>query len=165
MESAHPAEGPERRMFRRSGWKWLLAGAICILAASLYAGTASFELIRQAIGQRTAAAVWYALALCGGLMVLVAGLLLTEHVIIDEAAVELFRWGRPRLRMLWINVERVTLYKSPKRIRGPVELWGGGRSLRVDPGLMKFDELEAVILAKAAQLGVEVRNLREPIGG
>jgi len=164
MAGSDAADGLQRRMYRRSCWKWLLAGGLCILAASLYAGTPPFELVRQSIGQRTAAAIWYALALSGGLLVFVAGLLLTEHVVVDEVAVELFRWGRPLLRMLWTNLERVTLYRSPKRSRGPVELWGAGRSVRIDPGFMKFDELEATILERAAQLGVEVRDLREPGG-
>jgi len=133
------------------------------MAASVYMGTDASELLRKAVGHRTAMAVWYGLALSGGMFVVVGALLFGEYVSIDEAAVEQFRWGRPRLRMLWVNLERVTLYKSPKRIRGPVELWGAGRSLRVDPGYMRYGELEAVILDRAAQLGVEVRNLREPI--
>ncbi len=155
----------ERRMFRRSSWKWMLAGALCVMAATVYMGTDASELLRKALGHRAAMAVWYGLALSGGLLLLVGGLLFGEHVTIDEAAVEQFRWGRPRLRMLWINLERVTLYKSPKRIKGPVELWGAGRSLRIDPGYMRYDQLEAEILDRAAALGAEVRNLREPRSG
>ena len=131
------------------------------MGASAYMGTDLAELIRKSIGHRTAMAVWYGLALGGALCVLVGALLFGEYVMVDEAAVEQFRWGRPRLRMLWSNLERVTLYKSPKRVKGPVELWGASRSLRVDPGLMRFDELEAAILSRARELGVEIRNLRE----
>jgi hypothetical protein len=160
VDSGHPER--KRRVYRRAAWKWMVAGALCVLGAILYTGMASFELVQSAIGPRTAAAVWYGLALSGALLLLVAGLVLTEYAAIDEAAVEHFAWGRPRLRMLWANLERVTLYKSPKRVKGPLELWGAGRSLRVDPGFMGYDELEATILDKAAVLGVEVRNLREP---
>jgi hypothetical protein len=139
----------------------MLAGGVCVLVASAYMGTDLAELVRKSIGHRTAMAVWYGLALGGALCVLVGALLFGEYVMVDEAAVEQFRWGRPRLRMLWSNLERVTLYKSPKRVKGPVELWGASRSLRVDPGLMRFDELEAAILSRAHELGVEIRNLRE----
>lgn len=156
---------PEQRIFRRASWKWLLAGATCVLGASFYMGTSLPDLVREVAGHRASLAIWYALALAGALDLLVGALLFGEHVTIDEVAIEQFRWGRPRLRMLWTNLERVTLFKSPKRLRGPVELWGAGRSLKLDPGYTRFGELEAAIVQRATQVGAEMKDLREPAGG
>ena len=95
-------------------------------------------------------------------MLLIAAAVFTEHVGLDDAAIQQLRMGRKELRILWKDVHRIVLHKSRKRPKGAIEVCGPqGKRIIVDPRLAHFDKLEAAILERATAFGIEVRNYRE----
>lgn len=148
-------------VYRRPSWPWATVGVAMILAAGAYTGSDLSELARQRVGQHLLTASWFAIGAGGGLFLLIATAIFTEHIGIDDAAIEQSRLGRRDVRILWKDVERIVLHKGRKRPKGAIEVHGPqGRRIVAEPRLMRFDQLEAAILERAAFFGIEVRNYR-----
>jgi hypothetical protein len=158
--SGPPAEYPYKT-YRRASWLWAVVGILLVLGSGAYTGSDLSELARQKFGPHVLTATWFGLSAAGGLCLLIATSIFMEHVGVDEAAVEQIRMGRRDVRLLWKDVERVVLHKSKQRPKGAVEVRGPqGRSIVVDPRVMRFDRLEAAILERAAFFGIEVKSYR-----
>jgi hypothetical protein len=153
------ASFPPPRRFRRACAGWFITGSVGVLASAAYMGTSASEVVVKYLGPG-AAAIGIGLMAAGGLCLLLGALHLGEYVAIDDVAIEQIRWGARPIRMLWADIDQVILHKSPKRPKGTIELRAKGRSLRIDPRLLRFNELEESILREAAHFGARVTDYR-----
>jgi len=151
---------PPPRRFRRFCGHWAVVGLIGVVAALAFAGTPVAQLAGKRLGPGAVTGVTLGLWSLGGLCLVVSAMLLGEYIAIDDVAIQQFHLGSPGTRVLWSDLERVILNKSRKGPRGMIEVWGRGRSIRVNPATQRLDELEAAILEQAAEAGAEVRDYR-----
>ena len=156
-----PREDSTELIFRRPFARWLLVGAVAIIVAAAYNGSPLHPALTKIAGPVVANSITLATGSAGALTMLIGAFLLTEHTTVSEAGIEQYNLGRPSLRVLWHQVVRVTLYKHPKKPKGPIELLSSeSRTMRLDPTLMQFDELEAIILDRVISYGPDVRDHR-----
>jgi len=156
-----PRDDPTELIFRRPFARWLVAGAVAVVVAAAYNGSPLHPALEKITGPVVANSITLAIGATGALTMLIGAFLLTEHTTVSEAGIEQYNLGRPGLRVLWHQVIRVTLYKHPKKPKGPIELLSGeSRTMRLDPNLMRFDELEAIILDRVMSYTPDVRDHR-----
>jgi len=151
---------PPPRRFRRFCGHWAVVGLIGVVAAMAFASTPASQLAGKHLGPGAVTGITLSLWSFGGLCLAASALLLGEYVAIDDVAIQQFHLGSPAMRILWSDLERVILHKSRKGPRGMIEVWGRGRSIRVNPATIRLDELETAILEQAARAGAEVRDYR-----
>jgi len=151
-----------KRIFRRAWLTWATSGAVIVFLSAAYNGTALHTLAEERMGPRSANAVTFLAGLAGVMLLLWSALTLCEHTAVSEAAIEQTGLGHRPRRFLWKDVDRVTLYKSLKRTKGPIDIrTKEARTLRLDPHLKGFDRLEEAVLERAAFFGIEVRDQRD----
>ncbi len=149
------------QMFRRPVGKWLICGSIGVVGGAAFNGSPLHTWLSEAAGPHYANALTLVLGASGALALLMGGFLLTEHTSVTEAAIEQYNLGRPCLRILWQSVTRVTLYRGRKERQGPIELLNtDSRTMRIDRGIGRFDELEALILERVAPYSPDIRDHR-----
>ena len=142
-----PREDSTELIFRRPFARWLLVGAVAIIVAAAYNGSPLHPALTKIAGPVVANSITLATGSAGALTMLIGAFLLTEHTTVSEAGIEQYNLGRPSLRVLWHQVVRVTLSSE-------------SRTMRLDPNLMQFDELEAIILDRVISYGPDVRDHR-----
>ena len=151
-----------KRTFRRAWLAWVTSGAVIVFFSAAYNGSALHTLAEERMGARPANAVTFLAGLAGVMLLLWSALILCEHTAVSEAAVEQIGLGHRPRRFLWKDVDRVTLYKSARRGKGPIEIrTTEARTLRLDPHLKGFDLLEEAVLERAEFFGIEVNDQRD----